>query len=647
MRVSIVILSWNGREMVLGCVRSALASASPGIEAEVIVSDNGSRDGTPEAVEREYPGVTVVRNGKNLGFSAGMNRGAEKATGEYLLLLNSDAELTAGALKTLVDALERDPGASLAAPRLVHADGTVQRSAHPLPDLAGFMRKFTILRVLRRWSGERRRVAPQPPPGSGPVPVEYVIGAVILIRRSHFPGGRILDEDFFFYYEDTDLCRRIRDAGRRCLFCPDAEVRHLGKASSDKDYYRIKRVYFRSALTYVRKHHGREGSEGFWVAFKVLFFLNLVYDILKQAAALVTRAGADRRWALQHLRALVDFALEDLRPSLVPRVGPGLGTLQRLPCVLCGGRRWRMLLEVEDVNTRSVPGTFDLGRCLECGLHSLNPPPSPEVLARAYAADYEPHTKRGSSGDGVESPLPSFWNAVQLRPGMRVLDVGCGGGRYLDRLRKRGCEVWGIEPDPEAAASVRGMGFPIHVGTLDDAPYPPPLFDLVSLVHVIEHVPDPVRTLGSLPRFVESDGEILLITPNIGASTFLLFGKRWFPLETPRHLHLFTPRTLTDACRRAGLRVVRWRVHANSHYVRHSFDNCPPPVRALGRSRAGRTVVRWYLRWANLFFRDGEEVRMVVRAGRSVSQGEARAGALRRVGEPPIIHAGQEDPRAP
>jgi SAM-dependent methyltransferase len=162
------------------------------------------------------------------------------------------------------------------------------------------------------------------------------------------------------------------------------------------------------------------------------------------------------------------------------------------------------------------------------------------------------------------------------------------------------------------------MGFRIHTGTVEDAPYPPPEFDLVSLVHVIEHLPDPVRTLARAAGFLRPGGRMFLLTPNADSLTFRFLRGAWYPLESPRHLHLFDARTLARACRRAGLEPVLWNVRPHAKEVFRSAVNCGrPALTAIARSKPGRSVIRTMTRVLNLLFRDGEELRMVAvkRAG--------------------------------
>jgi hypothetical protein len=299
MKLSCVIVSWNTRELVRRCVESVLRTA----EAEIIVSDNGSRDGTVEMLRRDFPQVIVSDNRANLGFSKGANRGIEKATGDYVLLLNSDTEINPDALGRLVRAMDENPRAAVVAPRMRNPAGEFQKSAHRLPDLDRFCRKFTLLRIVGRdREAEKLRL-----PETGVVPVEYVVGAVMLFRASAMREIGWFDESFFFYYEDTDICKRVRAAGRDVLYVPEAVMLHHRNASNRKNVYRTTRAYFSSVLNYIRIHHARERTPGFWVWFKLGFLGNLLYDMYKQVMGFTGRA---ERW--DRLRAVADFIRCDL-----------------------------------------------------------------------------------------------------------------------------------------------------------------------------------------------------------------------------------------------------------------------------------------------------------------------------------------------
>ncbi len=201
---------------------------------------------------------------------------------------------------------------------------------------------------------------------------------------------------------------------------------------------------------------------------------------------------------------------------------------------------------------------------------------------------------------------------VGLRPGLRILDVGCGGGRHMVRLRRHGCEVWGIEPDREAARRAGLLGFRVHAGTIEDAPFPLSWFDVVSFIHVVEHLADPVRALSRAAEFLKEGGRMLILTPNGGSLTFRWLRGAWYPLDLPRHLHVFDAGALSEACRRAGLSVRRWSVRPHAGKVRRSLANGGGPVlAALARSAPGWLATRIAARVLNMIFRDGEVLSMV------------------------------------
>lgn len=280
-------------------------------------------------------------------------------------------------------------------------------------------------------------------------------------------------------------------------------------------------------------------------------------------------------------------------------------------CVVCGERAWRPCFKARDLHYGAAGGRFAVVRCAACGLYAIQPPPSPDVLRAAYPAAYEPHQGRSARRG---APLSSFWSLVAPRAGMRVLDVGCGDGRYLERLHRRGCRVWGVEPTGRTPAAVRDLGIPVHDGTLEDAPFPPPRFDVISFVHVLEHLPDPVRTLRRAADLLAPGGRILVLTPNAASLTFRCFREVWYPLDAPRHLSLFGPATLRQACRRAGLRVLRLQVHQRPKDILASVKRCGRLGAAVAGSGAGKLAARAASMTLAGLLRSGDEIRLVAGA---------------------------------
>jgi SAM-dependent methyltransferase len=151
----------------------------------------------------------------------------------------------------------------------------------------------------------------------------------------------------------------------------------------------------------------------------------------------------------------------------------------------------------------------------------------------------------------------------------------------------------------------------VYAGTIEEAPYPPARFDVVSFVHVIEHVPDPLRSLRRAYDLLVPGGLLFLLTPNAGAATFRLFRERWYPLDAPRHVNLFTPGALGEVCRRAGFRLRTFQVHQRPKDILYSLKRSGPLAAAAARSRAGRLGVRIAARTLAWFLRSGDELRLV------------------------------------
>ncbi|HVK03347.1 MAG TPA: class I SAM-dependent methyltransferase [Armatimonadaceae bacterium] len=232
-----------------------------------------------------------------------------------------------------------------------------------------------------------------------------------------------------------------------------------------------------------------------------------------------------------------------------------------LSCCVCGATEaapWRVgrdLLLGGDATFRAV-------RCLRCGTRRLDPRPPADDMARYYApatyaraegADSEVGKRLDAYSARLADKVRSVSNA--RNPG-RALDVGCGDGRFLAALRARGWEVAGTETDPVAAELARGRtGATIYEDTLDALPGDAGPFDLVSLVHVLEHVPDPRATLADCLRLLHPGGKLLLALPNAASAEAALFGSAWYHLDLPRHLWGFTPRSLTRLLEETGFRV--------------------------------------------------------------------------------------------
>ncbi|NBC10726.1 MAG: glycosyltransferase [Planctomycetes bacterium] len=282
MDVSVIIVSYNTREITLRCLEDLNAGLG-GLQAETIVIDNASSDGSVQAIAERFPRVSRVPREHNLGFGAANNVGLERARGRYVLLLNSDAFVEPDTVGRLVDYLDKRPGVGVVAPRLLNEDGTLQRSCFRYPSpMRAWLENLGIARLFRPGSplGDYRDWAHD---RTGPV--DWAIGACLLVRREAIDRAGGFDERFFMYAEETDWQKRIRDAGWDICLLADAQATHLGGASGASDRVRVNEQFFRSIDLYQAKHYGWAGL----VLFRAAMVVGAVARLPLWAAACVLR----------------------------------------------------------------------------------------------------------------------------------------------------------------------------------------------------------------------------------------------------------------------------------------------------------------------------------------------------------------------
>jgi GT2 family glycosyltransferase len=261
--LSVVIVSFNTLGVLRECLHSVYRELGP-LHAQVIVVDNASTDGSPEAIEQEFPGVELIRSEINLGFGRANNLGFERASGRYVVLLNSDAFLNPGALERSVAHMDANPRAGLGGGRLAGRDGSPQPSARMFPTvlndlivLSGLAAKFPRSRFFgrfdRTWASDDEAAE-----------VDWVPGAYSIIRAEALAAAGPFDPRFFLYYEEVDLCMRIKQKGYSIWYWPDISVVHIGGESSrqltslelSRSGTQLILWRMRSTLLYYRKHHG-------------------------------------------------------------------------------------------------------------------------------------------------------------------------------------------------------------------------------------------------------------------------------------------------------------------------------------------------------------------------------------------------------
>jgi N-acetylglucosaminyl-diphospho-decaprenol L-rhamnosyltransferase len=243
--VSISLVNTNSRELLLACLESLR-----GVDAEIVVLDNASEDGSADAVRAHYPDVRLIEQRHRAGFGANHNAVIHASTGRYVFILNEDTTSEDWGFAEMVAHLDANPRVAALGPRLVYPDGRVQSSAWRFPSPAtAALGLVTLGRagILQSGGAETRDV-------------DWAMAAALLVRRAALDEVGIFDEDFFIYSEETDLCRRLRNAGWRTQFFPSVTVvHHESQFSAGIPERRINEMW-RGRHRYWRKHHSAAGA---------------------------------------------------------------------------------------------------------------------------------------------------------------------------------------------------------------------------------------------------------------------------------------------------------------------------------------------------------------------------------------------------
>ncbi len=244
------------------------------------------------------------------------------------------------------------------------------------------------------------------------------------------------------------------------------------------------------------------------------------------------------------------------------------GTLRPAPgpadraCPLCGAHPGRRLYTAYD-QLHGLPGEFQVNLCPACRVLYLTPRLTPQQLSAYYPAEYVTHRAEGEMrsrlGRKIERWLQPLPTPAPPAPHAKCLEIGCGAGGYLNRLRAHGWETYGVEMDPQAATWARKGGHVVYEERFEEVDLPGEHYDLIVMAHVLEHLPRPREALEKAARLLKPGGSALIRTPAHDSLAARLFRDDWYHLDAPRHQVLFSARALREACAAAGLRVLRTR----------------------------------------------------------------------------------------
>lgn len=217
MKVSFIIVSWNVKNDLYNCLKSIFNNKLQ-FPFEVIVVDNASTDGTAPFITANFPEVIFISNNQNRGFAAANNQGIKKAAGDFIFLLNPDTIISSGQTEILVNYLKQHCDIGAVGPLLLNIDGSSQESVRRFPTFRGALYRHTVLRYFRLFKGDYRKWIIKGFDYKKQIDVEQLMGAAILIRREVLEKIGTFDERYFMYYEEVDLCYRIKQAGWRIVF---------------------------------------------------------------------------------------------------------------------------------------------------------------------------------------------------------------------------------------------------------------------------------------------------------------------------------------------------------------------------------------------------------------------------------------------
>jgi N-acetylglucosaminyl-diphospho-decaprenol L-rhamnosyltransferase len=249
MDLSVVIVSYNTRELLRGCLDSLFANLDAHVQHEVIVVDNASADGSVAMIRDSFPQVRLLANSQNRGFAASNNQAIRQSSGQHVFLLNPDTSVRKGALDSLMALLEERGDAGVVGPKLLFPDGSFQHSAFTFPTLAMIFLDFFPLHHLFLDSRINGRYPRSLYERADPFPIDHPLGAALMVRRPVIEEVGLLDERFFMYCEEIDWCLRIKEAGWRIFCVPRAEIVHyVGQSTRqfrDEMYVELHRSRYR------------------------------------------------------------------------------------------------------------------------------------------------------------------------------------------------------------------------------------------------------------------------------------------------------------------------------------------------------------------------------------------------------------------
>jgi len=288
--LSIIIVSWNVRELLRQCLLS-IRQNQGGLQVEIIVVDGASADGSAEMVREAFPDVVLIACQENVGFPRGNNLGIAAANGRYLLILNPDTEIVGDALPQMVAYMQAHPEVGVLGPQLLYPDGTIQSSRRRFPTLTTAFFESTWLQPYAPKAVLDHYYAADLPDDEL-AEVDWVMGAAMMLPADVETAVGGMDPGYFMYSEELDWCRRIKAAGWRVIYFPQAKIIHHEGKSSEQAIAARHINFNRAKLRYYRKYHGRLAA----LLLRAFLLKSYVYQIVVEGVKGLLGHKRPLRW---------------------------------------------------------------------------------------------------------------------------------------------------------------------------------------------------------------------------------------------------------------------------------------------------------------------------------------------------------------
>jgi GT2 family glycosyltransferase len=252
-QVAVVVVSYNTRDDLLNCLASVVESARPP-DVEIVVVDNASTDGSLVTVRQTHPQVMTIANPTNLGFGVACNQAMRATTAPFILLLNSDAAITAQGFQVLRDALSGNPRCGAAGCRIVNSAGAEATNTRNFLTPLNQAAEQSGVMSWTSWKYLRRNHVPRLDSNEQDCSVDWIDGACLMVRRAALDQVGLFDEEFFMYSEDEDLCFRLKQHGWTICYSASATARHRGAASTSQNSFEMLRQFYLSQMLFLSKY---------------------------------------------------------------------------------------------------------------------------------------------------------------------------------------------------------------------------------------------------------------------------------------------------------------------------------------------------------------------------------------------------------